>query len=108
LDRHGRKIVQFAKDGVRRRANPKSAVSTPAEEPTRKRPRVHRISRKDLYRLIWSEPLTALAERFGISDVGLAKVCRRSDIPAPPRAYWAKTEAGGKFQRPDLPDREDL
>ena len=108
LDRHGRKIVQIAKGGVRSRANPKSAVSAPAEEQTRKRPRVHRISRKDLYRLIWSEPITALAERFGISDVGLAKVCRRSDIPAPPRGYWAKTDAGGKFQRPDLPDREDL
>jgi hypothetical protein len=32
--------------------------------------------------LIWSEPTTTLAQRFGISDVGLAKVCRRSDTPA--------------------------
>jgi hypothetical protein len=36
--------------------------------------RVHRISRKDLYELIWSEPITVLARRFGILDVGLAKV----------------------------------
>jgi hypothetical protein len=108
LDRHGRKIVQIANGGLRRRANHKSTVSAPSGEQMRKRPRVHRISRKDLYRLIWSEPITALAERFGISDVGLAKVCRRSDIPAPPRGYWAKTEVGGKFRRPDLPDREDL
>jgi hypothetical protein len=108
LDRHGRKIVQIANGGLPRRANHKSTASAPSGEQTRRRPRVHRISRKDLYRLIWSEPITALAERFGISDVGLAKVCRRSDIPAPPRGYWAKTEAGGKFRRPDLPNREDL
>jgi hypothetical protein len=76
-------------------------------EPSRL-PRVHRISRKELYELIWSEPITTLARQFGISDVGLAKVCRRSDIPAPPRGYWAKVAAGDSISRPDLPERSDL
>jgi hypothetical protein len=58
--------------------------------------------------LIWSEPTTTLAQRFGISDVGLAKVCRRSNIPAPPRGYWAKVAAGISIPRPDLPERADL
>src|ERR1700722_9211760 len=39
-------------------------ASAPSGEQTRKRPRVHRISRKDLYRLIWSEPITAPAHEF--------------------------------------------
>ena len=35
-----------------------------------------------------------LAESFGISDVGLAKICERHRVPTPPRGYWAKKEAG--------------
>jgi hypothetical protein len=105
LDRHGQAFVQVAQDGARRLIN-----GTPAagEGDTNRLSRVHRISRQDLYELIWPEPTTILAWRFGISDVGLAKVCRRSDIPAPPRGYWAKIAAGDSIQRPDLPERADL
>jgi len=42
------------------------------------------ISRGELYRLVWEMPLTKLAGEFGISDVGLAKACRRHKIPTPP------------------------
>jgi hypothetical protein len=105
LDRHGRNIVQIAKGISRRRADRKAVVDAPSAERQRKLPRIRRISRKDLYDLIWGEPMSKLAERFGISDVGLAKVCRRSDIPAPARGYWAKIAAGGTFDRPELPIR---
>jgi Phage integrase family len=104
LDRHGRKIVQIANGGTRRRAKYKVVVDAPSEGQPRKLPRVHQISRKELYNLIWPTPITALAERFGISDKGLTKVCRRSDIPAPPREYWAHIEAEGAFHRPELPN----
>ena len=35
------------------------------------------LSREDLYELAWSKPITSLAQDFGISDVALAKRCRR-------------------------------
>lgn len=54
----------------------------------------HSIDRADLYRLIWSEPLTKLAERYGLSDVGLRKVCVRHDIPLPPQGYRQQAAAG--------------
>src|SRR3984957_19957975 len=108
LDRHGQAVIQVAQDGTRRLTSGTPAAGTAQESQTSRLPRVHRISRKDLYELIWSEPTTTLAQRFGISDVGLAKVCRRSDIPAPPRGYWAKIAAGDSIQRPDLPERADL
>jgi hypothetical protein len=38
--------------------------------------------------------MSRLAEQYGISDNGLAKICRREDIPYPPRGYWAKQAAG--------------
>jgi hypothetical protein len=54
----------------------------------------HHLTRKELYDLVWSEPMTKLAERFGISSVALAKNCRKMQIPVPPRGYWARKAAG--------------
>jgi hypothetical protein len=35
-----------------------------------------------------------LAPKYGVSDVGLAKACRKLHIPLPGRGYWAKKAAG--------------
>ena len=53
-----------------------------------------RVTRAQLYDLVWQAPLRTLAQRFGISDVGLAKTCRRMRIPLPGRGHWAKKAAG--------------
>jgi hypothetical protein len=62
-----------------------------------------KLSRKELYDLIWSTPIHRLAGRYGLSDVGLAKVCRRMDIPRPPRGYWARIRWGAKPKQVPLP-----
>lgn len=41
------------------------------------------LTREDLYELAWSKPISELAKDFGISDVGLAKRCKRLGIPTP-------------------------
>lgn len=41
------------------------------------------LSRKDVYDLVWSKPVCALAKEFGMSDVALAKWCHKMDIPLP-------------------------
>jgi len=64
-----------------------------------------RLSRKELYDLIWSQPTKTLASRFGISDVALKKTCERAEIPTPDRGYWAKKEAGKEALKPSLPPR---
>jgi hypothetical protein len=64
------------------------------------------VSREDLYELAWSKPMRELAKDFGISDVALAKRCRRLAIPVPGRAYWARVDAGQQPYRPQLPKRE--
>lgn len=61
------------------------------------------FSRQELYDLVWSEPKSSLASRLGISDVGLAKACRRADIPVPGLGYWAKLQHGKKVRRLPLP-----
>ena len=61
------------------------------------------ITRKTLYNQVWSEPMLHLARRYGISDVGLAKICRKHNIPKPPRGYWAKLQFGKRPRQTPLP-----
>lgn len=66
-----------------------------------------RLARSRLYAMVWSRPLTHLAKEFDISDVGLAKVCRKHDIPLPGLGHWAKVAAGKKVKTIPLPHPED-
>jgi len=59
--------------------------------------------REKLYAEVWEEPVLRVALRYGISNVGLAKICRRLAVPLPPRGYWARVQAGRKLHRPPLP-----
>jgi len=43
------------------------------------------VSVEELYQLIWGKPIHTLSKEFGISDVGLAKICKRNNIPRPER-----------------------
>src|SRR5687767_4174972 len=70
-------------------------------------PRTNTLKRQELYQRVWREPMVQLAKAFAMSDVGLAKVCRKHDIPRPPRGYWAKVQNGQKLQRTPLPDAEN-
>jgi hypothetical protein len=65
------------------------------------------LSREDLYELVWSKPMADLAKDFGISDVGLAKRCKRLGIPVPGRGYWARIDAGQTPYKPKLPERKE-
>jgi hypothetical protein len=65
------------------------------------------VTRYDLYELVWNEPMTKVAPRFGLSDVGLAKLCKRYDIPRPPGGYWAQKQFGKQPDRTPLPPLED-
>jgi len=41
------------------------------------------LSRQQLFELVWSVPMSRLAPRYGMSDVGLKKLCGRHGIPTP-------------------------
>lgn len=43
------------------------------------------IGRPNLCDLAWTTPLKVLAAQFGISDVGLRKICVRASVPTPER-----------------------
>lgn len=60
--------------------------------------------REVLYEQVWAEPVRDVARRYGVSDVALAKACRRLSVPLPGRGYWAKLRAGKAPPRPPLPE----
>src|ERR1700689_2840406 len=64
------------------------------------------LTRKELFELVWTTPMSKLAARFGVSDVALAKTCAKFDIPRPGRGYWQQLAAGIKPRRPRLPASE--
>lgn len=61
------------------------------------------LHRHELYNLVWSEPMTRLARKYGFSDVWLAKICKKYDIPRPGRGYWARKQAGERVLVARLP-----
>ncbi len=52
------------------------------------------MTREELHALVWSQPMITVAKAMGISDVALAKQCRRANVPVPPRGWWARKAAG--------------
>ena len=66
------------------------------------------INRQELYKKVWETPITRLSKEYGLSDVGLAKICKKHNIPRPPRGYWARKVAGYNVKRLPLPPRENV
>ena len=52
------------------------------------------LFREDLYFLVWTMPTTKVAKILGVSDVAVAKRCKKLNVPKPPRGYWAKLQSG--------------
>jgi hypothetical protein len=68
--------------------------------------KITEISRRELYEQVWTEPMSTLAKKYCISDVGLAKICKRNGIPRPGRGYWARIQARQRVQRTPLPHKD--
>lgn len=63
-----------------------------------------KMSREELYDLVWQRPLSRLAREFGISDVGLRKICHQHDIPTASNQWWVAKEYGKPAVQTPLPD----
>jgi hypothetical protein len=46
-----------------------------------------RFDRERLYDQVWTVPMQKLRTEYGVSDVALAKTCRKLQIPVPGRGY---------------------
>jgi len=53
-----------------------------------------KLTRRKLYELVWSEPLTVLAKKFESSDNILRATCKKYNIPLPKSGHWMKIQFG--------------
>lgn len=53
-----------------------------------------KITREELYRMVWAEPMTSVCKKYGLSDNGLRKHCKAMNIPTPPAGYWSRLQNG--------------
>jgi hypothetical protein len=53
-------------------------------------------------REVWMDPVTKVAKRYGLSDVGLKKICKKLAVATPPLGYWARLRNGQNPSRPAL------
>ena len=63
------------------------------------------LTRKELYDLVWAEPLSRLAKKYKISDNGLRKICKRMNIPIPAMGHWQKIQYGKRVIITKLPTK---
>lgn len=61
------------------------------------------VSREELYRQIWEEPISKLAAAYNVSGSYLARICRELNIPTPGRGYWAQLKAAKNPPKVVLP-----
>jgi len=62
------------------------------------------ITRKALYDRVWAQPIRTLAPELNLSDVGLAKLCDRHNIPRPQPGHWLRVQHGQPLKKPVLPE----
>jgi hypothetical protein len=60
------------------------------------------LSRRRLFELVWTQPMTDLARQFGVRARHLAKACDRHDIPRPHPGHWQKLAYGKPLTAAEL------
>ena len=50
----------------------------------------NRYTRRELYDLVWSEPMIALAAKIGFSTTTIRNACKELQVPIPQQGYCLK------------------
>src|SRR5690554_755714 len=66
-----------------------------------------KITRQELYDLVWSKPVTHIAKEYGFSDNGIRKICKKYNIPLPNVGYWSKLKHNKNVVIKELPKQKD-
>jgi len=63
------------------------------------------LTRKQLYKLVWENPLKFIFETYGGTYQDLKDLLLKYDIPSPENGYWSRLRAGHSIKIPILPVR---
>lgn len=56
------------------------------------------LTRKQLYDLVWSTPISKFTLKYALSNDGLKKICKQFEIPMPQSGYWLKLKYNKKVK----------
>ena len=62
------------------------------------------LSRSELYTMVWAEPISVIAKKYEISNLGLRQLCKNKMIPIPEIGHWQKVQFGKRVFQPKLSD----
>lgn len=60
------------------------------------------LTRKELYDVVWSTPVSKLIQQYALSNDGIKKICKQFEIPMPEASYWMKLKFNKKINKPEL------
>lgn len=63
-----------------------------------------KLTRLDVYKLVWSHPATWVARQLGVSSASLGKTCARAGVPTPPRGHWQRSKVARARPWAPLPE----
>ena len=66
-----------------------------------------KLTRQQLFDLVWTKPMYELCQQFGLSSNGLRKNCKKLNIPIPYIGYWSKLKYGKNPEKTPLPKTLD-
>lgn len=52
--------------------------------------KIERPSKEDLLKMLWEEPTTSIAKKYGVSDKAIEKWAKAYNLNKPPRGFWTK------------------
>ena len=58
-----------------------------------------KLTRKELYDLVWSTTISKILEQFALSNDGFKKICKKYEVPLPPNGYWLKLKHNKPFKK---------
>lgn len=53
-----------------------------------------KFSRLELYKLVWSEPISKIIEEYAITNNAFKELCIKNDVPLPLKGHWSKIKYG--------------
>jgi hypothetical protein len=61
------------------------------------------FTRQEFYDYVWSTPLAVQNRDYRLTELRLAALCAKQEVPCPPRGFWKRRSAGAaRPQRPPL------
>lgn len=67
-----------------------------------------KISRKELYLLIWKTSITTISKQHSIPANVIRAICKKTEIPTPSSGYWSKLKFNKPVEIPPLPKIKEV